>query len=396
MKIINISQSFEIKGGSDTYFKALSTLLSEHGIDVAEFASSGENSSIYPRAINFEKPTLTDIIKYFYNLDAKKKLETFISNNKFDIAHLHIYYGKLTSSILKPLKEQGIPIVQTLHEYKIVCPTYKLYDGNNLCLDCADNNFYKAIFKKCNRNSFSKTFVSAAESYISLWAGSQRLIDKFITVSEFQKRQIIEMGFMPGKITTIHNFIDVSSYPNFHQDGDYVLYFGRIEKVKGIDSLLEAFEILPPTIKLVIVGHGEYESEVRARISSSKKLYDRVKLLGFMSKDELSQTIHKSKFVIVPSIWYETFGLTVVEAMAHYKPVIGANIGGITEIISHEIDGLLFEPGDFAELSKHIRYLWNDDSLVKNMGYAARKKVETEFSPKIHFEKLNTIYKSLI
>lgn len=395
MEIINISQSFEIKGGSDTYFKALSALLADHGITVKEFASSVNESEVYPRAINFDKPSLTEIVKYFYNPDAKKKLESFLSANRFDVAHLHIYYGKLTSSILQPLKKQGIPIVQTLHEYKIVCPTYKLYDGHALCKDCSGNHFYKALFKKCNRDSFAKTFISAAEAYVSLWGGSQSLIDRFITVSDFQKRQIADMGFKSDKITTVHNFIDLSTYPDFYREGEYVLFFGRIEQVKGIDSLIDAFESLPDHMKLLIIGHGGYETEVRKRIDASSSLGKKIKILGFMNKEEISRAIHQSKFVVVPSIWYETFGLTVVEAMAHFKPVIGANIGGITEIISDGQDGFLITPGSQVELADQIKLLWNDESLIKKMGMAARQKVEQHFSPQQHFEKLNTIYREL-
>ncbi len=157
MKVLNISQSFEIKGGSDVYFRSLTELLREHGLQVEEFASTPENSEVYPKAIDFEKPGLKEVAKYIYNPEAKQKLGSLLGRTSFDVAHLHIYYGKLTTSILAPLKDQGIPIIQTLHEYKIVCPTYKLYDGRNVCLECKNNRFYKCFLKKCNRNSYVRS-----------------------------------------------------------------------------------------------------------------------------------------------------------------------------------------------------------------------------------------------
>lgn len=396
MKVLNISQSFEMKGGSDVYFRSLSELLRLHGLQVEEFASTPENSEVYPTAIDFEKPGLKEVAKFIYNPEAKQKLGALLGRTSFDVAHLHIYYGKLTASILAPLKDRGIPIIQTLHEYKVVCPTYKLYDGRNVCLECKNNRFYKCFLKKCNRNSYVRSALSVLESYVSLWMGSQDKIDHFITVSDFQKEHLFKMGFKRENITTVHNFISLDGFPTQYTEGFYVLYFGRVEKEKGVEHLLNVFEKLPVHIKLVIAGDGNYREEMLRRIEASEKLKANVTFAGFHKKEALAKIIQNARFVMVPSVWFETFGLTVIEAMGHFKPVIGSNLGGITEIISQGEDGFLVSSGNEDEMRERILELWQDKDRIRQMGHAGRKKVQQKFSQEQHFEKIKSIYEKYV
>ncbi len=396
-KIINISQNVEPVGGSDIYFHRLTELLRFNEYFVEEFASSKDKEySDLPYSVDFDNPNLSTLFKYLYNNEARVKLASKLDKNKFDIAHLHIYYGKLTSSIIGELKNRHIPIVQTLHEYKLVCPTYKMYDGNQNCFTCTGNNFYKALTKSCNRGSFSRTAFSVLESYVSLFLGSQSKIDHFVTVSDFQKRQISEMGFDISNVTTIHNFVDLPSNDYSSNFENYILYYGRIEKVKGIHILLDALKILDSNIKLVIAGTGEYLSELEEKVKEDVKLRSNVSFVGFKSGNELIRLVANSLFVVVPSIWFETFGLTVVEAMSFGKPVIGSNIGGISEIIENGYNGFLTEPENEIDLADKINHLLKDKFVLREMGRSARNTVLTKFSSASHFAKINKLYESLI
>jgi len=388
MKVLNVSQSFEVRGGSDVYFHLLTDLLRENGVLVEEFASSN-NDDQFPKEIDFENSGISDVFGYIYNFEAKRKIDKYVKGKKFDIAHLHIYYGMLTSSILQPLKNNSIPIIQTLHEYK-------LYDGNNICFTCKNNNFYKSLTKNCNRNSFARTALSAVESYVSLSFGSQSLIDHYITVSDFQKKQIVDMGFDANKMTTVHNFVEVNNKFINNKIGDYVLYFGRLEKEKGIQVLLDCFKNLSSSVKLVIVGDGSYRDEVIMQIETSKTLQLNTKYLGFKQRNEVNIIIQNAKFIVVPSIWYETFGLTVIEAMSFSKPVIGSNLGGITEIIDDGIDGYLVEANNSNLLTEKIIRLWDDNSLVKTMGENALLKVKERFSKEAHLNKIKDVYEKVL
>ena len=177
---------------------------------------------------------------------------------------MHIYYGQLTGAILQPLREAGVPIVQTLHDLKLVCPVYSLMSHGQICEACQGHQFWRATAKCCNRGSLSRSLLSTVESYVSRWAGSVDLVDRFISVSHFQRDKFVELGVPAEKITTIHNFIETAGVEPETTPGDYLLYFGRIERLKGIFTLIEA-AALAPNMPLVIVGAARPSPRSRGR-----------------------------------------------------------------------------------------------------------------------------------
>lgn len=395
MNILNVNQSSVIRGGSDIYWQSLSGLLKENNHVVHDYYSIenelDKKDFIYPKAVDFENPNLISILKYCYNIDARKKIESFIFDKKINVAHLHIYYGKLTASILEPLRMANIPIVQTLHEYKLVCPTYKLYRNGSVCHECRDNKFYNALVNKCNRNSFSRSLLSTVESYVSLLCGSQSKIDHFITVSDYQRNEILKMGFDPHNITTIHNFINDSGFEPSHKNPEYILYFGRIEKEKGIDVIIDAAKILcNKNIKFILAGEGSYLNAASSIVSELG--LSNVEFLGYKNKNEIVKLINGSFAVIAPSLWYETFGLVLLEAFSCAKPVIASNIGGMTEIIHDGVDGFLITPGSAEELADKVEFIISNFRQAQQMGEAGYKKQKSVFSKQAHFKKLMNVY----
>jgi glycosyltransferase involved in cell wall biosynthesis len=353
----------------------------------------------FPDTVNFNGRDITTLVRYIYNTQSKNKLNTYIETvcGRIDIAHLHIYYGKLTASILSVLKKKKIPVVQTLHEYKLVCPIYKLFDGHQVCYSCMKNHFFHCFFKKCNRKQFMRSLLSTIESYVSVFAGSQSKIDKFITVSHFQKYQIIKMGFPPKKLTTIHNYIDTKTYLRSDSCERYFVYFGRIEKIKGIKTLIDAMKIVTdnrPNARLKIAGIGEFLPEAQ-KYTKDLNLPN-VDFLGFMNKSKLNDLVKKAIFNIVPSIWFETFGLTIGEAFAMGIPSIVSNIGGMPELINEGIDGFIVPPGNARALSWRMIDVYDNIRLSRQMGEAGRKKIMSQFSPEAHFKQLHKIYKEFL
>jgi glycosyltransferase involved in cell wall biosynthesis len=395
MNILTCNQNYHVKGGSDIYFLALNRLLENDGHLVIPFASNAKKNQsppgekYFPNTSDFERANLIDLTNYIYNLNAKNKLELLLAENKIDLAHLHIYYGKLTSSILKPLTVRGIPIVQTLHEYKLVCPVYTMFSDQTVCYDCNNNKMFNALVKKCNRNSLSRSLLSTVESYASIALGSQNKIDKFIAVSDFQKEQIIRMGGKRNKITTIHNYIETEGYCE-HGQGDYFLYFGRVEEVKGIQVLIEGFKELRH-IKLFIAGDGSYLT--KAMQYCMEENIRNITFLGHLSKTQLLPYLSSCIASITPSLWAETFGLTLLESFACNKPVIASNIGGMTEIIIDKLNGFLIKPSDVGELKEKVIFLNNNRDTARKMGVAGRHHLEVAFSKEVHLRKLKDVYK---
>jgi glycosyltransferase involved in cell wall biosynthesis len=399
MNILNCSQRYYIAGGSDKYFFDLGDLLVKSGDNVIPFSSSSNanSDSIYkkyfPSSVDFDSPEIKSIGSYIYNRDASSKLNLLLDEFEIDVAHLHIYYGKLTASILPVLKKRDIPMVQTLHEYKLVCPTYALLRDSKACYSCEGNRFYMCALTKCNRGSILRSLLTTIESYTSLVLGSQRSIDVFIAVSDFQRSKLIHMGADPDKIRTVHNFVDCHKYRIELDNKGYFLYFGRVEKEKGILTLLKAF-LKIKKIKLVIVGEGGFLSSAM-RFCKEKKMGN-VEFIGHVKPHEVAEYIYGAVSVISPSECFETFGLTLVEGMSCGKPVIASRIGGMQEVVTEGEDGFFFEPGNVDQLVDRIRFMSENPVLIQKMGLNARQKVEDEFSPDTHLKKIKEIYKDII
>lgn len=399
LRVLNVGQNYRVTGGSDVYLLELEKLLRRFGHEVIPFAARHpqnlptEWNSFFPPAADFEHAGPRDLFQYIYSFPARAAVARLLAAKEVDLAHLHIYYGKLTGSILGPLRAKGIPVVQTLHEYKILCPTYQLLDHGEICQACGGKAFWQAVRKRCNRGSMARSFLSAVESYVSRACGNVSGIDHFIAVSDFVRNKVIELGLPAEKVTTVHHFIDTrGTQPNL-LPGEYFLYFGRIEPGKGIFTLIDAFRPMRDQ-RLLIVGGGSALPEVE-RIIEQEGL-DHIKTIGFKRGVELENLIRGSICTIAPSQWYETFGLTLVETFALGRPVVVSSIGGMTEIVSDGVDGLLSLPGDADALREKILWMASHRQAATEMGIMGRKKVEERFSPDIHYQKILSVYQKVL
>lgn len=393
--ILNISQNHYIRGGSDRYFFTMGELLEKHGHSVIPFtAASSKNEpseweKYFPRGADFENPGPIDLFRYIYSRDAVKSIRNLIKDTSIDIAHFQIYYGKVTASVLEPLKKAGIPLIQTLHEYKLTCPVYSHLSKDKICEACEGKHFWRALPKRCNRGSFARTALSVTESYISRKLGVVDKFDHFISVSHFHRRKMIQYGIPEDKITAVHNFTDVSKFTPNYDIGGYVLYFGRVHQSKGIMTLIEA-SIPVKHLPLYIVGDGEAMSEVQKLIEENE--CEHIHLLGFKQGDELKELIQNSLCTVLPSEWYENCPMSILESYAYGKPVVGADIGGIPELIEHEKDGFLVPSGDGVALRECLLWIADNKDKVVEMGKIGRLKMETEFNADIHYERIMNVY----
>lgn len=399
MNILLAGQNYRITGGSDRVFFDEMKLLQDNGHTVIPYCASHPDNlespwaKYFPAAPSFENPSIADALNYIYSPAARRGIEHLVREVKPDIAHLHIYYGKLTSSIIGALKKHDIPIVQTLHEYKLVCPVYTLTSQGAPCEKCSDFKFFNAAINRCNRGSLIRSALSTIESYTSLALGAVEKINHFVAVSDFLKKQVVRMGVPEHKVTTIYNFTEASNYTPSYTHDNYFLFFGRLEKNKGVDYLISAFSLMPD-INLVMVGTGSEEESLRKTIEDKK--LNNIRLVGFQSGQRLTNFIQRSKCVMVPSTWNETFGLTITEAFAYGKPVIASRVGGIPEVVSDGEDALLIEPGSVEEIISAVRKISESKSTSADMGRCARKNVEAKFNKELHYDKLHELYRKFI
>ena len=397
MNILTVSQNYFVRGGSDRYFFGLNKLLREKGHQVIPFAGASEKNlpsewaGFFPKAIDVKQPKTLELPSYFYNRNARKQLQRLLELNKIDIAHLNIYYGVLTSSILKELKSHNIPIVQTLHEYKLACPVYTCYRDQTLCTQCSDFRYYHAIKNRCNSNSIVKSTVSALESYISRALGSEQLIDQFITVSEFQRSILSGMGVPQDKMRTIHNFVDSEAFVDQScKNKEGFLFAGRIELSKGVEDLIRLASSHQNT-NFVVAGDGSAMPWLKEQIAQRK--LSNIKIMGFLSQAELKKAISEAKACLVLSIWPEPFGLAVTESYAAGTPVVAYANGGPAELVQHGKTGFLVQPGNLGELGDAIAMLEDDSDLAIEMGSEAQKIVRNNFSTDSYYDQLMQVYK---
>ena len=398
MKILLANKFFYLNGGSERVFFQERDFLVGRGYSVIDFSMKDDRNFASPYSDYFVpnidyhqdgslSKRISHIGSFIHSNIAVDNVEKLIKDKKPDMAHLHNIYHQLTPSMIPALKSNGVKVVLTLHDTKLICPGYLALNNGGICTDCEGKNFLRPFISNC-QNSRSKGLLLASEAFFHKWKGSYDAVDLFICPSEFLA-YLTSKRIPRVKIRVLNNGIDLNLYqPNFVDEG-YVIYFGRLSKEKGVKTLLKAHAGVHEKYPLKIVGTGPLEEELKREFSDAE-------FWGYRSGEELNELIRNAAVVIVPSECYENCSMVVLEAMAFGKPIIGSRIGGIPEQVEDGKTGLLFEMGNVEQLAKKIELLAKDKNLRKKMGRAARMKLEREYSLKDHCEGLLDIYSELL
>lgn len=404
MKILMVNKFFYIKGGSETYYFALKKLLEENGHTVIDFAMQDEKNlpSKYEKYfVNNVKYNSTKSIykqifaglNIIYSIEAKKKFEKLIIDTKPDIVHLHIFQHQLSPSILDVIKKYNLPTVYTAHDLKMLCLNYKMMHHGHICEECKGQRYYKCAKNKCVKDSFVKSCINVAEGYIHKWKHSYDAIDKIITPSDFYRKKFEEFGIENNRVVHIPNFLDTKK-PIINKRVDcekYYLYFGRLSEEKGVFTLIKAFQNIDK--ELFIVGTGPIGQKIEEYIAENQ--IQNIRVLGFMSDQSLKDIVGNAKAVILPSEWYENGPYSAIEALQLGRLIIGANIGGIPELING--NGYLFTSGLSCELTEIITKI---EKLSEDQYEILKKKSVSNFNKiytrEIHYKKLLEIYEEVL
>lgn len=403
MNILSVNKFYWRKGGSESVFFDEKEMLESAGHTVIPFSMRGKRneqtpySKYFVNEVDYSSPGLVNKIlsasKIVYSFEAAKKMRSLITHCSPDIAHFHIFQHQISPSVFGPLRKHTIPIVLTLHDLKPICPAYKMYRNGHVCEDCKGRRFYNCLRNRCTKDSTLGSMINTVEMYCHYAMGYYQNVNKYIAVSRFYRNKMIEHGFPENRVEYLPNYVEVKKYSPSTGDKGYMLYFGRLSEEKGISVLLDAAAITPE-IPFCIVGDGPLALE------SKKKAVDEglqnVSFLGFKSGEELRALLSEATCVVVPSIWYEAFGLVIIEAFAAGKPAIGSHIGGIPELIEHNVDGFTIQPGNAHELAMKVRWIFNNRSKASEMGMEGRRKVEKHFTAEAHYRGLMSIYNSVL
>lgn len=401
MKVLLVNKFHYLKGGSEKYYFDLAKLLQEHGHEVAFFSMQDEKNIktdckeyfVENSDMNSKNPLKAfDII---YSRRNKKVMEKALDDFKPDIVHLNNFQRQLSASIIKPIKKRNIPIVFTAHDLQAICPKGTMLDNDKcICEKCLEQTSLNCLKKRCIKHSYAKSLLASIENkYYKQKKIYTKFIDYIISPSQFLVKKFINYGVEKNKISCIHNFTQIP-FKICNSNGNYILYFGRISKEKGIYNLLKAFSQVPRGI-LYIAGTGPDVSKIRKEIKKLK-IGDRIKLLGYLNQEQLKKYINNCRFVVVPSTGYENCPYSILETLSAGKTVLASNIGGIPELIIDNETGLLFETNNIEDLEKKMNLLLNDDDLIRKLEFNARKHAKQEYNKDIYYKKLINIYYKLI
>lgn len=386
MRILTIHNYYKQAGGEDTVFHAEAALLEQHGHQVEQLTFSNKE-------VNSLAEKLSAALGVVYNPGSAKLVEKRIKAFRPDVIHVHNFFPLLSPSVFYVAQRLQVPIVMTLHNYRLVCPSALLYYNGKVQTENLNKVFpIGAIRQKVYRDSTAQTasvvLTTGIHKVLGTW---QQKVDKFIALT-------------PGAAELFRNSSlklkpkQLAVKPNFTQDlgigqsnrEDFFLYVGRLTTEKGIETLLKAHSL--QNFPLKIVGDGP----LRERVAQYAAANPGIDYLGFQDREQVLEFLKHAKALIFSSEWLETFGMTIIEAFSTGTPVIAANIGGAAQLVDDGVNGLLYSPGNAAELAGQVQRLVQNSRLASRMGVIARQSYEVRYTPEVNYRLLISIYEDAI
>lgn len=407
MKILAAEKYYFVTGGASRVFMETNSLLERHGHQVIPFTGRYAKNFATPYSRYFVprfslfsgedegRPTITQMAKAYadalYAFDVVRAIDRIVAEQRPDVAHLHTILFQLSPSLITRLSGAGIPVIQTLHDFNLVCASRYLYTGGRICERCKGRRYYQALLQNCCNGNFLVSFMSfSAMCFHTLFHLYPGKIDLFISPSRFLRTKMIEWGLSPKRIVHIDHFLPASQFSGERNGSeDYFVFAGYLVRQKGIYTLLKAMTKVRSG-RLLLAGRGPERSGVEAFIRDHA--LKNVELIGFLGEAAYADILSKAKFVVFPSEWYETFGMGILESFLLGKPVIASDLGAYPELVRPGETGLLFEPGNADDLAEKITSLLQDDGRTEAMGRTARDIAVLNYNEDLHYQRLMKVY----
>ncbi len=385
MKIVSVHGFYTLYGGEDVCFEEEKKLLESHGNEVHTYTVKNTD---------MDRMSKREMIgKIFWNRESYNNVRELIQRVKPDILHVTNTFPLLSLSVYDAGYDENIPVVQSFHNYRISCPNAQFLRKGRVCEDCSGKLFaWPSIVHACWRESRLYTgAVASVSAFHKLRRTSSKKANAFIALTEFARKKLIEGGLPPARIHVKQNFLDPDPGEG-DGGGGYAVFIGRISKEKGIQNLLDAWKKLPDTRRIKIVGDGPLADLVKKAESEIKG----VEYLGKKDRVELLDIVGKAEFLVIPSIWYEVLPLVIIESLAKGTPVLVADIGSISELITPYQDGIRFNPGDVDDLASACEEMFNLASKSNDLRKGARKTYLDRYTAETNYKILMDIYHSAI
>lgn len=381
MKILSIHNTYQIRGGEDESRESEERLLRAKGHDVDVYEESNDRiATLKPWAVAG---------RTIWSREAHQHVTHLLNAASYDLIHVQNFFPLISPSVYYAAKDAGVPVVQTIRNYRLLCPNGLFFRDGQVCEDCMGKFVpIPGIVHACYRENRLASATTAAmltvHRMLRTW---HEKVDVFIALTEFARQKLIEGGLPAEKIVVKPNFV----YPDpgvGEGNGGYALYVGRLSVEKGLDTLLQAWTQLKGALPLKIVGDGPLADQVR----EASQTMSTVEWLGRRPAQEVYDLMGNAAVLIFPSKWYETFGRVAVEAFAKGTPVIASKIGAIAELVDHGRTGLHFQPGHAEDLVNQVEWLMTHPQELSKMRQEVRAEFETKYTAADNYQRLMNIY----
>ena len=384
MKVLLCHNYYQRPGGEDQVFHDERWLLEEHGHDVTVYTKHNDEIEDISR-VRLVQDTL-------WNRTTYRELRDLLLWVRPDVMHCTNVFPLISPAAYSAARAVGVPIVQSLHNYRLHCANgYFLRDGQ-VCEDCLGKTFpWPAIHHGCYRSSrAASTIVAGMQAIHRIWGTWRNRIDRFIACSQFARDKLIANDMPADRIVVKPNFVRPDTGAG-RGEGAYAVFVGRLSPEKGIDTLLEAWSLLPDRIPLKIIGDGPL-AELVAEAAQSDP---RIEWLGWQPLEKILDILGNAMFLVMPSIWYETFGRTIIEAFSKGTPAIVSRLGAMAELVADQQTGLLFRPGDSADLVDKIQWFCRHPDEHRRMRGLCRDEFEQKYTAEENYRQLIEIYRGV-
>jgi glycosyltransferase involved in cell wall biosynthesis len=379
LRVLVVHNAYQLRGGEDSVADSEIELLRAHGHAVETYWRSNDEIASIGRA--------QAAIQTLWSSKTVKDIEALIIRFKPDVIHAHNTTPLISPSLYWVASRMKVPVVQTLHNFRLLCPQALLLRDNKVCEDCVGKIPWRGVVRACYRGSVLQSGVMAAMTSGHRALGTwQNKVSRYIALNEFAKNKYIQGGLPADRISVKPNFVSVAAQPPVSRSG--FLFVGRLSHEKGIQVLMDAMKLVPEGVRLRVVGSGPLEAQVRG-VSG-------VELVGPLGSEAVYREMRSAQALILPSICFENFPRTIVEAFACGLPVLASDLGPLKGIVAPERTGLLFEAGDAAALAASLHWAMAHPEDLASMGIAAREEYESKLTPDINYTKLIGIYQDAI
>lgn len=387
LKIVAVHNRYQERGGEDEVFEGEAQLLADRGCTVKTITEPASD----PRSLKEKYDVALNCI---WSKPSHEKFLNLLREERPDVVHIHNFFPGISPSVYYACREAGIPVVQTIHNYRIICPSATLYRDGKICEECMEHGPWRGVRYGCYRDSRLGT------AAIALMIQTHRkrdtwteMVDCYVTLTEFARQKMIAGGLPADKIAVKPNFL-LRDPGRRTARGEYALFVGRLADLKGIPTMLAAWERLDEAVPLIIAGDGPFRAEMEAEIV--RRGLSNVLYRGRLSRQDTLDAMKNARFLLFPSGWYEGFPMTIVEAFACGLPVICSRLGSMQEIVNDGVTGLHFTTGDADDLAAKVSWAWKCPDGTDAMGKAARREFENRYTPARNYEMLIEIYEKVM